>query len=306
MYSSLRGALQGRRSNPEFPSRGGRSGLRRFARNDGVGPIIAALLLTLAVLSPAHAVELRGSMIEGGMMVGMAPAGSTVALDGEAVATTSDGLFVIGFHRDAPETQALEITHPDGSVDLQTLVIEQRSYNIQRIDGLPPSKVTPPKARLERIARERAMVAAARENKSTDTYWADGFTWPARGRVSGVYGSQRVLNGTPKQPHYGLDVAAPKGTPVYAPAGGTVVLAEPDFYYEGGIVIIDHGYGLMSTLFHMQTVTAKVGTHIQQSDPIGTIGATGRATGPHVDWRINWHKARLDPELLVPPMPGEE
>lgn len=265
---------------------------------------LLALLVVVIFALPAEAVELNGSMIEGGMMVGTAPAGSTVALDGEAVATNPDGLFVIGFHRDAPETQTLEITHPDGSVDLQTLTIEQRSYNIQRIDGLPPSKVTPPKARLERIARERAKVGAARKNKSTHTYWANDFIWPARGRVSGVYGSQRVLNGTPKQPHYGLDVAAPTGTPIVAPAGGTVVLAESDFYYEGGIVIIDHGYGLMSTLFHMQTVTAEVGAHIQQGDPIGTIGATGRATGPHVDWRINWHKARLDPELLVPPMPG--
>ncbi|MCG8506759.1 MAG: M23 family metallopeptidase, partial [Sphingomonadales bacterium] len=136
--------------------------------------------------------------------------------------------------------------------------------------------------------------------------WAAGFVWPAIGRVSGVYGSQRILNGEPRFPHYGLDVAAPTGAPVVAPNSGRVVLAEPDFLLEGGIVIIDHGFGVTSTLFHLSSVDVAVGQEVARGQRIGAVGATGRASGPHVDWRVNWNKVRLDPELLIGPMPAEE
>ena len=238
------------------------------------------------------------------MVVGQAAPGSTVMLDDEAVDVAEDGRFVLGFHRDAPESMMLSVTAPNGATELTTLTIEQRTYDVQRIDGLPPKKVTPPKAVLERLARERGKVRDARANRAGHLFWAEKFVWPVKGRISGVYGSQRVLNGEPRQPHYGIDIAAPTGTPVTAPAAGTVVLAEADFYYEGGIVIIDHGFGVMSTLFHLDTVTVQVGDVVAQNDPIGTVGATGRATGPHLDWRVNWKAARLDPALLVPPMPG--
>jgi murein DD-endopeptidase MepM/ murein hydrolase activator NlpD len=130
-----------------------------------------------------------------------------------------------------------------------------------------------------------------------------GFVWPAQGPISGVYGSQRFYNGEPRNPHYGVDVAVPKGTPVHAPAAGVVTLAEPDLYFSGGTVILDHGYRLSSTFLHMSEVSVQVGDELQAGDLIGAVGSTGRATGPHLDWRMNWRQQRIDPQLLAPPMP---
>lgn len=267
------------------------------------GFLMAMIAAPVSAAEPVSPVSLDGPLKQGGMVVGVAPSGAQVMLDGQRVAVTDDGRFVFGFHRDAPDTAVLTVTLPDGTVDERALSVEQRTYNIQRIDGLPPKKVSPPKAVQDRLKRERGMVGAARRNDAEHTYWADEFIWPVSGRISGVYGSQRVLNGQPRQPHYGIDIAAPTGTPVMAPASGTVVLAEDDFYYEGGIVIIDHGHGVMSTLFHLETVDVENGADVARGDLIGKVGATGRATGPHLDWRVNWHKARLDPALLVGPMP---
>ena len=156
---------------------------------------------------------------------------------------------------------------------------------------------------LKRIRAENAQVASARANTKRVDNFLESFIWPVKGRISGVYGSQRVLNGEPRRPHFGIDIAAPTGTPIVAPAGGTVVLAEKDHFFTGGIIIIDHGYSLSSTLFHMDTVEVEVGQVVAQGDRVGTVGATGRATGPHLDWRMNWGKERLDPQLVVGPMP---
>jgi murein DD-endopeptidase MepM/ murein hydrolase activator NlpD len=237
------------------------------------------------------------------MVVGQTDPGARVTLDGEAVRVADDGRFVFGFGRDAAPEAVLTVVHADGRQETRTLSVEQREFDIQRIDGLPPSKVSPPPALLERLSRERSAVAAARADTSDALFWAEPFAWPAIGPVTGVYGSQRILNGKPRQPHYGIDVAAPEGTPVGAPAAGRVVLADPDFYYEGGIVIIDHGFGVSSTLFHMKQVDVKTGDSVAQGDRIGVLGQAGRATGPHVDWRINWNDVRLDPGYLVGPMP---
>ncbi len=237
------------------------------------------------------------------MIVGRAAPGSVVLLDDQPVRVAPDGRFVFGFGREAPPSATLTVTGPDGAAVRRDLTVAQRDYDIQRIDGLPPSKVTPPADLMVRLARERGMVAEARRNTSDALHWAEPFAWPAAGRISGVYGSQRILNGDPKQPHYGVDVAGPTGSPVTAPAAGTVVLAEPDFYYEGGIVLIDHGYGVSSTLMHLQTVEVTVGESVVQGQRIATLGATGRATGPHLDWRMNWNGVRLDPALLVGPVP---
>ncbi len=242
-------------------------------------------------------------MTQGGMIIGRAAPGSTVTLDGQRVRVAPDGRFVFGFGREAKPAAVLEVTGPGGETERRDLAIAQRQFDIQRIDGLPPSKVNPDPALDARLARERGMVAEARKRDSGDMFWAEKLAWPAKGRVSGVYGSQRILNGDPKQPHYGVDVAAPKGTPVTAPGTGTVTLAEADFYYEGGIVIIDHGYGVSSTLIHMERVDVKAGESVVQGQRIGLLGAAGRASGPHVDWRMNWNGVRLDPELLVPAMP---
>jgi murein DD-endopeptidase MepM/ murein hydrolase activator NlpD len=259
--------------------------------------------LSVAVAVPAFAeTRLDGHFTQGGLILGLAAPGSTVMLDGRPVRVSKAGRFVLGFSRDAPPEAALVIIAPDRAVERRRLAIAPRAYDIQRIDGLPRKMVTPPAAVLARIRRENAEIKRVRQRDTAETLFESGFVWPARGRISGVYGSRRILNGTPRRPHYGIDVAAPVGTPVAAPAAGIVVLAEPDLYYTGGTIILDHGHGLTSAFLHMAKVTVTVGDRLRQGDPMGTIGATGRATGPHLDWRMNWFDRRLDPGLLMGPM----
>lgn len=269
--------------------------------------LLAALILVLpAGIALADAVTLEGKLVQGGLVIGHAEPGSKVTLDGNAVRVARDGMFLIGFGREALPQAELIVRRPDGAVDYRTLEIAQREYDIQRIDGLPEEMVTPDPALLARIAEEREMIQAAWAHDTPAIDFLGGFIWPVEGPISGVYGSQRILNGEPRQPHYGVDMAAPEGTLVAAPASGIVRLAAPDLYFTGGTVIIDHGHGLSSTLMHMASVTVFVGQRIKQGDIVGTVGATGRATGPHLDWRMNLRDARIDPQLLVPPMPATE
>ena len=191
---------------------------------------------------------------------------------------------------------------PGKPLERTALTVAPRSYDVQRIDGLPPKYVTPPADVLARIRRENAAIRTARMQNRGEALYLSGFDWPARGRISGIYGSQRILNGQPRRPHFGIDIAAPTGTPVVAPADGVVMLADTDHYYTGGTIILDHGHGLSSALLHMETVTVAVGDRLRKGDPMGTVGAGGRATGPHLDWRVNWFDKRLDPAQLVPPM----
>ena len=266
--------------------------------------LLAALVLVLpAGIALADAVTLEGNLVQGGLVIGHAEPGSKVTLDGNAVRVARDGMFLIGFGREALPQAELIVRRPDGVVDYRTLEIAQRDYDIQRIDGLPEEMVTPDPALLARIAEEREMIQAAWAHDTPAIDFLGGFIWPVEGPISGVYGSQRILNGEPRQPHYGVDMAAPEGTLVAAPASGIVRLAETDLYFTGGTVIIDHGHGLSSTLMHMASITVFVGQRIKQGDIVGTVGATGRATGPHLDWRMNLRDARIDPQLLVPPMP---
>ena len=266
--------------------------------------VLAILLMLLGLAPAAAATTLDGNFTQGGLVIGRTAPGSTVVLDGRTVRIAPDGLFVIGFHRDAPASAEMVVTGPDGAVERRSLAIAPRSYDIQRIDGLPPRMVTPPAEVLERIRRENARIAALREVDRPEPMFRSGFAWPATGRISGIYGSQRILNGEPKQPHYGVDIAAPVGTAIKAPADGVVVLAEGDLYYTGGTVILDHGHGLSSAFLHLSSVAVKAGDRLRQGDVLGALGATGRVTGPHLDWRMNWFEARIDPQLLVPPMPG--
>ena len=245
--------------------------------------------------------SLKGDFTQGGLVIGQVTKGSKVTFEDTDLELTPDGYFVFGFHRDMPDTATLTVTNGD-SKEVQKLFVRKRDYNIERIDGLPPSKVNPMKPEvLKRIRKEGALVAKARANTSKDTFFMQDFIWPAKGRLSGFYGSQRGLNGEPKRPHYGVDVAAPTGTEVVAPADGTVRLAYDDMFYSGGTLIIDHGYGVSSTFIHLNSIDVENGQKVKQGDKIATIGETGRATGPHLDWRINWYSSRLDPQLLVPP-----
>jgi murein DD-endopeptidase MepM/ murein hydrolase activator NlpD len=263
------------------------------------------LITALSVLTfPLSAQEgnklsLSGPLIQGGMIRGETEPGSKIFLDEKPVKISENGKFVIGFHRDAKTKWILKIKFPHMAWAEQVLTVKPRTYNIERVDGLPQKTVNIPPEELARRKREGGMVRAARADQSSAMDWTQQFILPAKGRISGVYGSQRVLNGEPRFPHYGLDVAAPTGSPIWAPAAGRVVLADPDFLLEGGIVMIDHGFGITSALFHMNSVDVKTGMVVKQGDQIGTVGAKGRASGPHVDWRVNWYSVRLDPALLV-------
>lgn len=267
-----------------------------------VAGLLIALLISPAV---ASAVELEGRFTQGGLIRGKTQAGAHVSLDGRDLRVSPNGIFIFGFGRDAPATAVLRIRLADGTARERILAVAPRAYRVQRIDGLPPRMVTPPKAVLARIGREGAAIAKVRARDLNQTYFRGAWLRPAAGTISGVFGSQRILNGKKKRPHYGLDFAGPAGSPVIAPADGVVVLAESDLYYTGVTVILDHGHGLTSAYLHMSKRTVEVGDFVARSQQIGAIGATGRVTGPHLDWRVNWFKQRLDPAFLIPPPPGK-
>jgi murein DD-endopeptidase MepM/ murein hydrolase activator NlpD len=223
--------------------------------------------------------------------------------DGKAqpVRVGGDGGFVVAAGRDEAGPLRLRLRTPEGSVSTRELAVTPRQWRIERIEGVPEATVNPPPEIAARIAREQALVSAARtRDDDRDDYETD-FGWPVQGRVSGVYGSQRVYNGTPKSPHSGLDVAAAKGTPVHAPAAGLVTLAEPALYLTGGTVLLDHGHGVSSNFLHLSRIDVRVGERVEKGQVLGLVGATGRATGPHMHWGMNWFGVRVDPQLLLPP-----
>ena len=277
-----------------------------------VAPVRVALCLlaVFTLLSPASiaaaegGVRLEGPRVQGGLLRGRVAPGSVVRFEGEPVRVSKEGWFLIGFGRDAPRKAVLSVVFPDGRRQRYGLAVKPRKYRIQRIDGLPPGKVTPrSKKELARIRREVAMVKRARAVDDSRTDFQGGFRWPIKGRISGVYGSQRILNGEPRRPHYGIDIAAPKGTRVVAPAAGVVTLVHPDMFFSGGTMIVDHGHGLSSAFLHLSRILVKKGQRVARGRPIAEVGSTGRSTGPHLDWRINLFGRRLDPALLVGPMP---
>ncbi len=268
---------------------------------------LSLLLLCWSAVLIAAPLELQGPLEQGAVVFGRAMPGARVFQDGEPVPVSPEGDFVIGFGREAPERSKLEVVLPGGKRIQRELKVAKRQYRIQRIDGLPPSKVTPrSKKTLERIRREVALVKKARARRDRRTDFLRGFQWPATGPITGVYGSQRILNGKPRRPHYGVDIAGPVGTPVRAPADGIVTLAEPDLFYSGGTLIIDHGHGLSSTLMHLSRILVKVGDHVKKGEVVAEMGATGRATGSHLDWRMNLRGRRVDPQTVVGPMQKDQ
>jgi len=264
--------------------------------------LIACLLVFPAFAGMAQTqdipLELQGEMTQGSLIIGKTAAGNRVQFNQQSLELTDEGYFVFGFGRDAELTHELVITTPDEESLRQTLTIEPREYQIERVDGVPPATVNPDPEQVARARKEAEQVYLARQDMSQRTDFLKPVIEPAQGRISGVYGSQRILNGEPRNPHYGLDIAAPTGTPVIAPWSGRVVLAVPDMFYSGGTLIIDHGYGVTTTYIHLHSIWVNVGEQVQQGDDIAAIGATGRVTGPHLDWRLNWRNERLDPALL--------
>lgn len=263
----------------------------------------ALVLLALAIPAAADPLRLDGPLVQGGLVFGHVEPTATVELDGRPFRVGPDGRFLIGFGRDAAPMARLRVRHADGTIEERDLAVAQRSYDIQRIDGLPPEKVTPSAEDLKRIKDDQERVARARQIDTAQSYFASGFVWPAVGTITGVYGSQRILNGEPRQPHYGVDIAALVGAPVVAPADGIVSFADPDLFFTGATLMIDHGHGLSSTFLHLSEITVRVGERVRQGDLIARAGASGRATGPHLDWRINLFDIRIDPMLVVGPMP---
>ncbi len=249
--------------------------------------------------SAAADVVLDGDLIQGGLMIGTAPPGSIVKLNDQPLMIDEQGRFLIGFGRDTTESYALRVQLPDGGVHDRELRPESRTFNVQRIDGLPAEKVTPQTDVMERIRAEAGMARAARARRDARSDWAAGFVQPVSGRVTGVYGSQRVLNGEPRAPHWGIDIAAPTGTPVVAPAAGVVTLVHDDMYFSGGTLFLDHGHGLISAFLHFDEILVETGDSVEQGEVIGRVGASGRATGPHLDWRISLGDIRIDPMLLL-------
>lgn len=245
--------------------------------------------------------ELPASAQQGQLVVGRLRADCAIAFGARNLKLTRDGKFVFGLARDATDPAVLVVREPGGASHEVGVAVTKRDYPTERVDGVPPGTVTPPPEIAERIAREQARVAQARERDDARGDFLAPFTWPAQGRVSGVYGSQRILNGVPKDPHYGLDIAAKTGTPVRAPAAGVVTFAEADLYLTGGTVVLDHGHGVSSVFIHLSRVDAKVGDTLREGDAIGAVGMTGRATGPHLHWGMNWFETRVDPRLMLPP-----
>ena len=245
--------------------------------------------------------QLKGRFMQSGYCVGHAAPHAELWVDDVRQGTaSSDGWFYVGFDRDSPGTCHIELRSPDGP-QATTVTIAPQTYDTQKVDGLPPETVTPEAPEtLERIKRDAALKAIAFASRDNDDSFKNGFMWPLKKFViSGHFGNQRILNGVPKSPHYGFDMAAPIGTPIYAPQCGLVVLAEPDLFYEGGLTFIDHGQGVISMYLHQSRVLVNKGDRLVQGQLIGLVGDRGRATGPHLCWRLKWGDRRMDPGLMV-------
>ena len=257
-------------------------------------------LLILFFTKSTYAIEFQGKFIQGHFIIGKTEPDTKVLIDKKEVRISDDGYFVFGISRDRKYDVVITL-NKYGSKQKIVKKVLKRKYDIQRIDGLPEEQVTPPKEVYERIKKENKLIGDAKTVNSNLTYFKNKFIVPIKNTIiTGVYGSQRILNGEPKWPHYGLDFAADEGTKIKAMLDGTVTLAESDLYYTGGTLIFDHGHGISTLYMHMQKILVKKGQKIKQGDVIGTVGSTGRATGAHLDVRLNWFQTRLDPETALP------
>ena len=264
----------------------------------------ALVVFCILILSIRHVVafEIRGQLQPGGLIHVQLEPGSSARLNGNQLSVSRDGLLVFGFGRDASVDQVLEIKEPNGLTKKQKLTLQKRIYKVQEIHGLPKNKVIPPIAQIKRIVSERHLISSKRNKKSNRRDFLGGFSWPVKGRISGVFGSQRILNGAPRSPHYGLDIAAPEGTPVLAASSGVISLAHENMFFTGKTILIDHGFGVSTIYVHLSEISVEVGQRVKRGQLVGRVGMTGRATGPHLHWGLSWGQVRLDPQLVVPPM----
>jgi murein DD-endopeptidase MepM/ murein hydrolase activator NlpD len=264
---------------------------------------VPALLLLAGGGATSPSIDIAGVAEQGALLRGTAPPGTqSLTLDGQPVPLGPGGRFVVGLDRDRTQEAVLAARLPDGSTAERRIGVQPRAWRIERIAGIRRPAV--PSADFLRLREaELARIAAARAADSSAGGWSQRFIWPARGRISGAFGAQRFYGAEPAAFHAGVDVAARAGTVVIAPADGVVVLAGPPrFSLEGNLVILDHGLGLNSAFLHLSTVAVAVGQAVRQGEPIGTVGMTGRATGPHLHWAVRWREARIDPAPLAGPM----
>ena len=260
--------------------------------------IIIISLLFLA--NTLQALELKGKFYQGDLILGKTKAGSKVYIDKKEIMVSEQGFFVFGLSKDRKKNVKIKISYNKEKSKELTKKIFKKKYQVQKIDGLPKKQVTPPKEVYQRIKDDNKLISEARSIKSDFIFFKNKFDLPlSNAIISGVYGSQRILNGIPKSPHYGLDFAAKEGTKIKAMLDGVVTLSEKDLYYTGGTLIFDHGHGVSTLYMHMKEIYVKKGERIKRGDIIGTVGKTGRSTGPHLDVRLNWFNIKLDPASVL-------
>ena len=261
--------------------------------------MIRCLIFILFLFNTSHAVEFIGDFKQGSFILGKTDPNSKVYIDNRKVRVSSDGYFAFGLDRDRKNNVLIKVKN-----GMETKLIEKkvfkRKYKIQRIDGLPPKQVTPPPEVYERIKKDNILIGKARAIDSKLVFFKDKFTYPIdKYIITGVYGSQRILNGKPRRPHYGIDFHAPEGTPVKSMMDGVVTLVENDMYFTGGTIIFDHGHGVSTLYMHMKDINVKKGQKVKKGEVVGTLGQSGRATGPHLDIRLNWFEVKLDPASVL-------
>ena len=261
--------------------------------------MIRCLIFILLLFNTSHAVEFIGDFKQGSFILGKTDPSSKVYIDNRKVRVSSDGYFAFGLDRDRKNNVLIKVKN-----SMETKLIEKkvfkRKYKIQRIDGLPPKQVTPPPEVYERIKKDNILIGKARAIDSKLVFFKDKFIYPIdKYIITGVYGSQRILNGKPRRPHYGIDFHAPEGTPVKSMMDGVVTLVENDMYFTGGTIIFDHGHGVSTLYMHMKDINVKKGQKVKKGEVVGTLGQSGRATGPHLDIRLNWFEVKLDPASVL-------
>lgn len=262
--------------------------------------LISATFICVLMLSTtsAHA-QLTKQFFQGALIVGKTAPENKVMLNGKAIKVSANGDYALGFSRDEKNNSELVIISPNGQREKTTLTPLKREYNIQKVEGIAKKIMNPNKKANIRAGEDNKKISAARKVDSDLTAFAQGFVAPIDGIITGVYGSQRYYNGVPKRPHYGLDYAGKKGDPVKSPADGIILMYVPDMFYSGGTMIIDHGHGVSSTFLHLSDSYVKVGDKVNKGQLVAAVGSSGRATGPHLDWRINWFNMKLDPALVL-------
>ncbi len=261
--------------------------------------LLIVSLSTLPVVSAQAEIKLSGEIKQGGLIIGKTDQHNVVMLNEKQLTVSPQGDYVFAFSRDDKKKYTLTVTSPTGNIEKQTFTPAPREYKISRVEGISKKIMNPNKKANVRAKQDRAAIVKVRKISSNLTAFSQGFVAPRNSRITGVYGSQRFYNGVPKNPHFGVDYAGKIGAPVKAPASGTVLLWVPDMFYSGGTLIIDHGHGITSNFLHLSASMVKAGDKVKQGQVIAKVGNSGRVTGPHLDWRMNWHNVRFDPQLAM-------